>query len=80
MTRIGAKKKPFYRLVAADSHSPRDGDPLEILGTYDPGKDPPEVKIKGERIREWLRRGAQLTETVSQLLKRVGFEMRGGGG
>jgi small subunit ribosomal protein S16 len=73
LTRAGTKKKPFYRIVVADSVSPRDGRFIEILGNYDPKKDPPEVKVKEERVREWLSRGAEPTLTVSQLLKKKGI-------
>lgn len=78
LTRAGAKKRPFYRLVAADARSPRDGRFLELLGIYDPKKEPPVIKLKEEKIAEWLKRGAQLTETASQLLKRAGRGAKGG--
>lgn len=78
LTRMGAKKKPYYRLVAADVRSPRDGRFLELLGTYDPGKDPPQIRLKEERIRAWLRRGAEVSDTASQLLKRAGFWQKEG--
>ena len=64
LTRIGAKKKPFYRIVAADSQSPRDGKFLEILGTYDPHQDPAEVKVKPELLKKWLDDGAQCSDTL----------------
>jgi len=73
LARFGAKKKPFYRIVVADSSFPRDGRYIERVGTYDPRKDPPEIKLKGDRISEWMRRGAQPTETVEQLLKKEGI-------
>ncbi|HOD37038.1 MAG TPA: 30S ribosomal protein S16 [Syntrophales bacterium] len=73
LTRAGTRKKPFYRIVAAEIGSPRDGRFIEILGNYDPRKDPPEVKFKEERVREWLSRGAEPTLTVSQLLKKKGI-------
>ena len=69
LTRIGAKKKPFYRIVAADSESPRDGKFLEILGTYDPHQDPAEVKVKSDALTKWLEKGAQPSDTVMSLLK-----------
>jgi len=72
LTRIGSKKKPFYRLVAADSHSPRDGRFLEILGFYNPHADPAEVRLKLERIISWLEQGAKPTDTVMSLLKKEG--------
>lgn len=73
MTRIGAKKKPFYRIVAADIESPRDGKFLEILGTYDPHQNPAEVKVKSEALDKWLKRGAQPSDTVRSLLKANGL-------
>lgn len=73
LTRIGAKKKPFYRIVAADSQSPRDGKFLEILGTYDPHQDPAEVKVQPELLKKWLDDGATCTDTVATLLKDRGL-------
>jgi len=73
LTRIGAKSKPSYRVVAADSESPRDGKFLEILGNYDPKKNPAEVILKEDRVREWLSKGAKPTLTVSQLLEKKGI-------
>ena len=73
LARFGAKKKPFYRVVVADSTSPRDGRFIERVGTYDPRKDPPEIDLKGDRILEWIKKGAQPTETVAQLLKKGGI-------
>ena len=73
LTRIGAKGKPSYRVVAADSESPRDGKFLEILGNYDPRKNPAEVILKEDRVREWLSKGAKPTLTVSQLLEKKGI-------
>ena len=75
LTRRGAKGKPFYRIVAAESMSPRDGRFLEILGSYDPKKDPAEVVLKEDAITDWLSRGAQPTLTVSQLLKKKGISV-----
>ncbi len=72
LKRMGAKKRPFYRLVAADSRSPRDGKFLEILGTYDPIKEPAEIKLDKENIVKWLDRGAIPTDTVRSILKREG--------
>ncbi len=72
LKRIGAKKKPFYRIVIADSRSPRDGKFIETVGTYDPRKDPSEVTLKAERIRYWLDQGAQPTDTVRSILKKNG--------
>jgi len=73
LTRMGAKGKPFYRIVAADTDFPRDGRFLEILGNYDPKKNPAEVTIKEKRVREWLSKGAKPTLTVSNLLKTKGI-------
>lgn len=74
LTRIGGKGKPSYRVVVADSESPRDGKFLEILGNYDPQKNPAEVTLKEDRVREWLAKGAKPTLTVSQLLERKGIK------
>lgn len=72
LTRMGAKKKPFYRVVAADTRMPRDGRFLEILGTYNPLKEPAEIKIDSEKILNWLRKGAKPSETVKSLLIKAG--------
>lgn len=69
MTRAGAKKHPYYRVVAIDSRKARDSRPLEYLGTYDPGKKEPEVKLDLEAIERWVGKGAQMSETVSALVK-----------
>lgn len=68
LTRMGAKKRPFYRLVAADSRSPRDGRFIEQLGYYDPMRDPHVVNFKLERIDYWLSKGAQPSETADKLI------------
>ncbi len=73
LARHGAKKKPFYRIVIADSESPRDGKFLENVGTYDPLKDPAEVTLKSERIKHWIDEGAIPTDTVKSILKREQF-------
>lgn len=73
LARMGAKKKPFYRLVAADSQSPRDGRFLEILGYYDPMKDPAVVKVHEDKVNYWLEKGARLTESAKALLKNQGL-------
>ena len=70
MTRRGAKKKPFYRIVAADSRSPRDGKFLEMLGTYDPLKSENNLKIDSEKVISWIKKGAKPSETVASLLKK----------
>ena len=72
MTRMGAKKKPFYRLVAADSEAPRDGKFLEILGYYDPMKDPAVVKIHEDKVNYWLEKGALVSEAAKAILKKEG--------
>ena len=71
LKRMGAKKKPFYRIVVADSRSPRDGRFIEEIGTYDPLKDPAEIKVDGEKVKSWIANGAQLTESVKTLLKKA---------
>lgn len=73
MTRKGTKKRPFYRVVAADSEAPRDGKFLEILGSYDPMKDPAEIRIDKERVSAWLKKGAIASESVRAILKKEGL-------
>ena len=73
LARRGAKKKPFYRIVVADSECPRDGRFLEIVGTYDPLQDPAAVTLKTERVQHWMGEGAKPTDTVNSLLKKEGF-------
>jgi small subunit ribosomal protein S16 len=70
LTRKGAKKRPFYRIVAADSESPRNGRFLEVLGYYDPLKDPAQIHIDEDKTNKWIQRGAQLSETVRSLLRK----------
>jgi len=72
LARHGAKKRPFYRIVAADSRSPRDGRFLERIGSYDPTKNPAVVEIKQDKLNKWLQNGARPTEIVAQLIKKVG--------
>lgn len=72
LKRIGAKKSPFYRVVVADSRYPRDGRFIEEIGTYNPLVDPAEVKIDTEKAAQWIKNGAQPTDTVKSLLKKVG--------
>ncbi len=72
LRRMGAKKAPFYRIVVADSRSPRDGRFIEEIGTYDPLKNPAEIKIETDRAKDWLNNGAQPTDTVKKLLKIAG--------
>jgi small subunit ribosomal protein S16 len=73
LARHGAKKKPFYRIVVADSESPRDGRFLEKVGTYDPLKDPVEVSLVPDRIKYWMEKGAIPFDTVKSLLIKEGF-------
>ena len=69
--RLGAKKKPFYRIIAIDSKKPRESKAKDILGYYDPLKEPPEIKVDLERANYWLERGAQASKTVQSLLNKV---------
>lgn len=71
LTRIGAHKKPFYRIIVADSRTRRDGSFIEIIGTYDPKKEPSEIKVDSERAKHWLERGAQPTDIVKKLLQKA---------
>lgn len=73
LARHGVKKKPFYRIVVADSESPRDGRFLENVGTYNPLVDSDQVVLKQERIKYWIDQGAIPTDTVKSLLKKEGF-------
>ncbi|MDP4726375.1 MAG: 30S ribosomal protein S16 [Desulfobacterales bacterium] len=73
LARHGAKKRPFYRIVAADNEAPRDGKYLENLGTYNPLLEPEEVMVKTERIKHWMEKGATPTATVKNILKKKGF-------
>ncbi|MBR2213206.1 MAG: 30S ribosomal protein S16 [Eubacterium sp.] len=74
LKRIGKKKAPFYRIVVADSRSPRDGRFIEEIGTYDPSKDPSVFDVNEESVKKWLSTGAKPTETVGKLLKIAGIE------
>jgi small subunit ribosomal protein S16 len=76
LSRHGAKKHPFYRIVVADSRFPRDGRYIEQLGTYDPAPDPAKVTVKREKLESWLQKGARPTDTVRHVLKRAGFPSR----
>lgn len=71
LRRMGAKKAPFYRIVVADSRYPRDGRFIEEVGYYDPMKDPSVIKVDTEKVNQWIKNGAQPTDTVKSLLKRV---------
>ena len=72
LTKMGAKKRPFYRLVVADSRAPRDGRFIEIIGHYNPIVDPIELVVDKDKAQDWLKKGAKPSETVKRLLKRVG--------
>ncbi|MBR4555428.1 MAG: 30S ribosomal protein S16 [Ruminococcus sp.] len=72
LRRMGAKKAPFYRVVVADSRYPRDGRFIEEIGYYDPTKDPVVLKIDDEKVKSWIAKGAQPTDTVKALLKKNG--------
>jgi len=73
MKRMGTKKKPFYRLVVADSRSPRDGRIIEQVGYYNPMNEEKTLKVDAEKVQKWLSNGAQPTETVKRLLKAEGI-------
>ena len=70
MQRFGAKKRPYYRIVAADGRMPRDGRFLEQIGTFDPMKEPGEIRLKTDRLEYWLSVGAQPSDTVASLVRR----------
>jgi small subunit ribosomal protein S16 len=72
LMRMGKKKQPVYRVVAADSRSPRDGRFIEILGTYEPREEPTRIKVDNAKAIRWLREGAQPTETVARILTQSG--------
>ena len=72
LRRMGAKKAPYYRLVVADSRSPRDGRCIEEIGTYDPSAEGEKVKVDMERVKYWIANGAQPTDTVRGLIKKLG--------
>ena len=74
LRRMGQKKAPFYRIVVADSRSPRDGKFIEEIGTYDPTREPSVIKFDEEAAKKWLATGAQPTETVGKLLKIAGIQ------
>ncbi len=79
LTRIGATKRPSYRVVAMDSRTARDGRALEILGFYDPLSDPATVKLDGDRLREWISRGAQPSDSVIRVMRQAGLDASGAG-
>ena len=74
LKRMGQKKAPFYRIVVADSRSPRDGKFIAEIGTYDPTRNPSAINVKEEEAKKWLANGAQPTETVSKIFKLAGIE------
>ena len=73
LRRMGAKKAPFYRIVVADSRYPRDGRFIEEIGYYDPTKEPSVVKVDADKVKDWIGKGAQPTDTVRSLLKKQGI-------
>ena len=73
LKRMGAKKVPFYRIVAADSKSPRDGRFVEVVGTYNPVANPTQVSVDEEKVLAWLNKGAQPTDTVKSILSKEGI-------
>ncbi|WP_296118786.1 30S ribosomal protein S16 [uncultured Eubacterium sp.] len=74
LRRMGQKKAPFYRIVVADSRSPRDGRFIEEIGYYDPTREPSEIRVDEEAAKKWLANGAQPTQTVEKILKTAGIE------
>ena len=74
LRRMGQKKAPFYRIVVADSRSPRDGRFIEEIGYYDPTKEPSEIRVDEEAAKKWLANGAQPTQTVEKIIKTAGIE------
>ena len=70
LTRFGRKKKPFYRIIVADSENKRDGKFLDVIGTYDPLQDPAVININNDKLQEWMGRGALPTTTVKSLIKK----------
>jgi len=75
LTRKGSKKKPYYRVVAADSESPRDGRFLDILGSYNPMKEPAEINLDRDKVNKWLENGALASDSVKAILKKEGFKV-----
>ena len=77
LTRVGSKKNPIYRIVAADSRAPRDGKFLEIVGRYNPQTDPSTIEVDEDKVKAWLDKGAQPTESVARLLKATNIGAEG---
>ena len=75
LRRDGAKKAPYYTIVVADSRYPADGRFKEKVGTYNPMVEPADIKIDGEKVQEWIKKGAKPTDTVSALIKKAGVEL-----
>ena len=76
LRRMGAKKAPFYRVVVADSRSPRDGRFIEEIGYYDPMKEPAVINLDAEKVKKWIANGAQPTDTVRALINKSGIESK----
>ena len=74
LTRMGAKKNPFYRIVVADSRARRDGAFIDIIGTYDPNQNPSAIHVNEELAKKWLANGAQPTDVVAKIFKVAGIE------
>jgi small subunit ribosomal protein S16 len=74
LARHGSKKRPFYRIVVADTRSPRDGRFIDIIGTYDPLKNPAKVEVNNEKLQEWIKNGALTTDTVKTIIKKAGLK------
>jgi small subunit ribosomal protein S16 len=79
LTRAGARNRPFYRIVAVDHRRPRDGRPLEFLGTYDPKVSPEKLDIRSDAVAAWVSKGAQLSPTVKSLMRRAKRRAAGAG-
>jgi len=76
LTRMGDKKSPFYRVVVADSRKSRDGEYVDLVGTYNPLKTPEEIKIDTDKATSWIQKGAQPTDTVKAILAKAGVELK----
>ncbi len=74
LTRVGSKKQPYYRIIIADSRSPRDGKFIENIGTYDPKTEPSKIKVDKEKALEWLKKGAKPTNTVQKIFNIVNLK------
>jgi len=73
LTRMGAKKNPFYRIIVADANAPRDGRFIDVIGTYDPNQEPAAFKVDEEAAKKWIANGAQPTDIVAKLFKKAGI-------